>query len=82
MMDVSHSEGPSTTFVDDYRRMRSSNDSSLVFGLRAFDARETVFRVLPGQFDNLVQVLVPDVAAKPMEFHDIILEDLVGTPDF
>ena len=29
MMDVSHSEGPLTTFVDDYRRMRSSNGSSL-----------------------------------------------------
>ena len=29
MMDVSHSEGPLTIFVDDYRRMRSSNDSSI-----------------------------------------------------
>ena len=38
-------------------------------------------RVLPGQFGNLVRVLIPDAAATPMEFHDIILEDLVGTPD-
>ena len=58
-----------TTFVDDY-----AHDSSL-------DAREPVVRVLPGHFGNMVRVLVPDAAASPMEFHDIILEDLVGTPD-
>ena len=39
-----------------------------VFGLRAFL--------------NLVCVLVPDATAGPMGFHDIILEDLTGTPDY
>ena len=29
MMDVSYSDGPLNTYVDDYRRMRFSNDSSL-----------------------------------------------------
>ena len=47
----------------------------------AFDSREPVTSMLPGQFGNLVRVLVPDAAATPMDFHDIILEDLVGTPD-
>ena len=52
-----------------------------VFGLRAFDSRELLTCVLPGQFNKFIRVLVPDAAATPMEFHDIILEDLVGTPD-
>ena len=56
-----------TIFVDDY-----AHDSCL-------DAREPVVRVLPGHFGNMVRVLVPDAAASPMEFHDIILEDLVGS---
>ena len=88
MMGFSHSEGPLTTFVDDYQHMRSLGvvdlDTAIlpdVFGVRAFDARKPVVRVLPGQFGNLVRVLVPDAAATPMEFHDIILEDLVSTPD-
>ena len=46
-----------------------------------FDDWEPVSSVLPGQFSNLVRVLVPDATMTPMEFHDIILEDLVGTPD-
>ena len=29
MMDVSHSNGPLDTYVDDYRRLRSSNEYSL-----------------------------------------------------
>ena len=47
----------------------------------AFDSREPVVRMLPGDFANSVRLLVPDATAKPMDFHDIILEDLSGTPD-
>ena len=36
---------------------------------------------MPGQFGNLLRVLVPDATVIPIEFHDIILEDLGGTPD-
>ena len=38
--------------------------------------------MLPGDFRNLVCVLVPDVTSGPMGFHDIILENLAGTPDY
>ena len=60
-------------------------DTSLlpdVFGLRTFDYQEPVARVLPGDFRNSVRVLVSDATAAPMGFHDIIIEDLSGTPDF
>ena len=53
-----------------------------VFGLRAFDSQEPVVRVMPRDFRNLVRVLVPDAIAAPMGFHDIIIEDLSGTPDY
>ena len=52
-----------------------------VFGLRAFDPREPVARMLPGDFGNSVRVLVPDATTQPMGFHDSILEDVVGTQD-
>ena len=53
-----------------------------VFGLRAIDSREPVTRVLLGNCGNSVCVLVLDAAATPMAFHDIILENLAGTPDY
>ena len=52
-----------------------------VFCLQAFDAKEPVARVLPGDFGNSVRVLVPDATATPVDFHDIILEDLSGMMD-
>ena len=51
-------------------------DTSIVpdiFGLRAFDSREPISRMLPGQFSNELRVLVPDAAATPVDFHDIVL---------
>ena len=93
IIDVSYSDGPLNTSVDEYRRVWSSNDSSLdtpvtlsslvaigldtsilpdVFGLRAFDSREPVTRMLPGQFGNFVCVLVPDNEATHVAFHDVI----------
>ena len=39
-----------------------------VFGLRAFDSREPVVRMLPGDFQNLVHLLVPNATAGPMGF--------------
>ena len=52
-----------------------------VFGIRAFDAQEPVACVLPGDFRNWVCVLVPDAAATPMDFHDIVLEELSSMLD-
>ena len=53
-----------------------------VFGLRAFDPRESISRMLPGQFPSALRVLVPDAAASPLNFHDIVLEDLRATPEW
>ena len=53
-----------------------------VFGLRAFDRSQPVVRVLPGDFSNTIWMLVPDVAATPLAFHDILIEDIMGTPEF
>ena len=47
-----------------------------MLGLRAFDSREPVVRLLPGDFRNTIRVLVPDATA------DIILEGLANTLDF
>ena len=54
----------------------------MFFGLRAFDSREPVVQMLPGDFRNLVHVLAPDATAGPMGFHDIILDNLADTPDY
>ena len=51
-----------------------------IFGLRAFHSREPISRMLPGQFPNKLRVLIPDAAATPVHFHDIIMLDLRATP--
>ena len=56
-----------------------------VFGLRAFDPPpppEPISRMLPGKTQHNLRVLVPDAAASPVNFHDIVLEDLRATPEF
>ena len=50
-----------------------------VVDLPAFDDRAPVVRVLPGDFGNTVQVLVPDIRAEPRGFHDLLIENLSGT---
>ena len=53
-----------------------------VFGLRVFDSREPISRMLPGQSANELCVLIPDAVATPVDFHDIIMSDgMVGPPD-
>ena len=53
-----------------------------VFGLHTFDNRALVVQVLPGEFSNTVQVLVPDVNAAAVGFHDVLVENLSNTPDY
>ena len=48
----------------------------------AFDPRESISRMLSGQFPNALHVLVPDAAASPLNFHDIVLDDLHTTPEW
>ena len=82
-------------YVDDYNSMISSNDnewadpvglSSLgvvdVFGLRAFDSREPISWMLPGQFPNELCVLIPDAGATTVAFHDIFMSDLCMTAEW
>ena len=51
-----------------------------VFGLHAFDNRELVIWVLPGEFSNSVRVLVPD--ATLVGFHNVLVENLSNTPAY
>ena len=51
-----------------------------VFGLRAFDSREPISRMLPGQFTNELCVLIPDVGATLVDFYDIIMSDMRASP--
>ena len=53
-----------------------------VFGLWAFDSREPISRMLPGQFPNELHVMIPDAGATPVDFHDIIMSDLRATPEW
>ena len=53
-----------------------------VFGVRAFDSRESISRMLPGQFPNELHVLIPDAGATPVAFHDIDMSDLRATPEW
>ena len=48
-----------------------------VFGLRAFDSREPISR-MRDSFQNVLRVLVPDVVATPVDFHDIIHAQVAG----
>ena len=53
-----------------------------VFGRGTFNHREPVARVLPGDFSNKVRLLVPDATATPVGFHDVMIENLLNTPDY
>ena len=43
---------------------------------------DPVVRVLPGDFSNTIRMLVPDVAATLVAFHDILIEYLRSMPEF
>ena len=53
-----------------------------VFGLREFGPREPISRMLPGETQHSLWVLVPDAASSPLNFHDIVLEDLRAILEF
>ena len=50
-----------------------------VVGLHAYDDNAAIVRVLPGDFLNIVRVLVPDDREAPRGFHDFLIEDLSST---
>ena len=51
-----------------------------VFGLRAFDNKQPVTRMLPGSSPCELRLMIPDDKLDKDGFHDVIIENLSGTP--
>ena len=49
-----------------------------VFGLRAFDEKMPVTRMLPGSSPCDVRLLIPDAKIGQDGFHDVVIENLIG----
>ena len=50
-----------------------------VFGLRAFDERMPVTRMLPGSSPCELRLLIPDTKIGQYGFHDVVVENLIGS---
>ena len=50
------------------------------FGLRAFDHRKLLTRMLPGSTPCKLRLMLPDSTTGSDGFHDIIIENLAATP--
>ena len=50
-----------------------------VFGLRAFDEKKPITRMLPGSSPCDMRLLIPDAGIGQDGFHDVIIENLLGT---
>ena len=50
-----------------------------VFGLRAFDERMPVTRMLPGSSPCELRLLIPDAKIGQDGFHDVVVENLLGS---
>ena len=50
-----------------------------VFGLRAFDEKMPVTRMLPGASRCDLRLLIPDASIGQDGFHDVVIENLIGT---
>ena len=53
-----------------------------VFGLRAFDKTKPVTRMLPGSYPCELRLIVPDDKLGKDGFHDVMIENLSGTPSW
>ena len=51
-----------------------------VFGLRVFDATKPITRMLPGSSPCELRLMLPDDKLGMEGFHDILIENLSGTP--
>ena len=57
-------------------------DTSLnpdAFGLRAFDRKRPITRMLPGSGPCDLRLLIPDAGLGKAGFHDVVVENLLGT---
>ena len=50
-----------------------------MFGLRAFDEKMPVTRMLPGASPCDLRLLIPDAGIGQDGFHDVVIENLIGT---
>ena len=50
-----------------------------VFGLRAFDEKMPVTKMLPGSSPCDLRLLIPDTKIGQDVFHDVVIENLIGT---
>ena len=50
-----------------------------VFGLRAFDEKMPITRMLPGSSPCDLRLLIPDAGVRQDGFHDVIIENLLGS---
>ena len=50
-----------------------------VFGLKAFDVRMPVTRMLPGSSPCELRLLIPDTNIGQDRFHDVVVENLIGS---
>ena len=50
-----------------------------VFGLRAFDEKMPITRMLPGSSPCDLRLLIPDAGIGQDGFHDVVIENLLGT---
>ena len=50
-----------------------------VFGLKAFDVRMPVTRMLPGSSPCELRLLIPDTNIGQNGFHDVVVENLIGS---
>ena len=53
-----------------------------VFGLRAFDEKMPVTRMLPGSSPCDLRLLIPDTTIGQDGFHDVVIENLIGTSEW
>ena len=50
-----------------------------VFGLRAFDEKMPITRMLPGSSPCDLRLLIPDAGVGQDGFHDVVIENILGT---
>ena len=50
-----------------------------VFGLRVFDEKMPITRMLPGSSPCDLRLLIPDAGIGQDGFHDVVIENLLGT---
>ena len=53
-----------------------------VFGLRAFDEKMPITRMLPGSNSCDLRLLIPDAMIGQDGFHDVVIENLIGTSEW